>query len=113
MTQLAIVAAGSRGDVQPYVALGKGLQAAGFAVRIGTAPGGPYTVEHDIPNGAARTFVLPAKPDGKYYAVAVAKDAAGNVSPNSNEVTFTIDAVAPPAPDGLRVTVTVSVVVTP
>lgn len=37
MTQIAVVAAGSRGDVQPYVALGKGLQAAGFAVRIVTS----------------------------------------------------------------------------
>jgi sterol 3beta-glucosyltransferase len=30
----AIIAAGSRGDVQPYVALGKGLKEAGHAVRV-------------------------------------------------------------------------------
>ncbi|MBK8900463.1 MAG: glycosyltransferase family 1 protein [Anaerolineaceae bacterium] len=32
--QIVIIALGSRGDVQPYVALGKGLQAAGHQVRI-------------------------------------------------------------------------------
>ncbi|MCU0500062.1 MAG: glycosyltransferase [Anaerolineae bacterium] len=34
MTQITIVASGSRGDVQPYVALGKGLLAAGYRVRL-------------------------------------------------------------------------------
>ncbi len=33
---LVIVAAGTRGDVQPYVALGEGLQAAGYRVRLVT-----------------------------------------------------------------------------
>ena len=32
--KLAIIAPGSRGDVQPYVALGKGLQNAGHSVRL-------------------------------------------------------------------------------
>ena len=32
--QITIIAGGSRGDVQPYVALGKGLKDAGHAVRI-------------------------------------------------------------------------------
>ncbi|GCE15632.1 glycosyltransferase [Tengunoibacter tsumagoiensis] len=32
--QIAILTGGSRGDVQPYVALGKGLQDAGHMVRI-------------------------------------------------------------------------------
>lgn len=32
--RIAIIALGSRGDVQPYVALGKGLQRAGHAVRL-------------------------------------------------------------------------------
>jgi UDP:flavonoid glycosyltransferase YjiC (YdhE family) len=32
--QIAIIALGSRGDVQPYVALGKGLREAGHAVRL-------------------------------------------------------------------------------
>lgn len=34
MREIAIVASGSRGDVQPYVALGVGLRAAGYAVRV-------------------------------------------------------------------------------
>lgn len=34
MLEIAIAASGSRGDVQPYVALGKGLQDAGHSVRI-------------------------------------------------------------------------------
>src|SRR3989304_2442765 len=32
--QVTIVAPGSRGDVQPYVALGKGLKDAGHTVRV-------------------------------------------------------------------------------
>lgn len=34
--RITILAAGSRGDIQPYVALGKGLKAAGFDVNIAT-----------------------------------------------------------------------------
>lgn len=34
--RIAITAPGSRGDVQPYMALGKGLQEAGHAVRLVT-----------------------------------------------------------------------------
>src|SRR5512137_2228809 len=34
--RIAIIAPGSRGDIQPYVALGKGLKAAGHGVRIVT-----------------------------------------------------------------------------
>lgn len=34
MTRITIVASGSRGDVQPYVALGKGLKDAGYEVRL-------------------------------------------------------------------------------
>ena len=33
---MTIIAIGSRGDVQPYVALGEGLEGAGYAVRIAT-----------------------------------------------------------------------------
>ena len=33
---IAIIALGSRGDVQPYVALGVGLKAAGHSVRLVT-----------------------------------------------------------------------------
>lgn len=34
MTRITIVASGTRGDVQPYVALGKGLKDAGYPVRL-------------------------------------------------------------------------------
>jgi Glycosyltransferase family 28 N-terminal domain len=34
--QIMLIALGSRGDVQPYVALGKGLHAAGYSVRMMT-----------------------------------------------------------------------------
>ncbi|NJM46221.1 MAG: glycosyltransferase family 1 protein [Alkalinema sp. RU_4_3] len=34
--RIAIIAMGSRGDIQPYVALGKGLNAAGHSVRLAT-----------------------------------------------------------------------------
>lgn len=37
MTRLTIIALGSRGDVQPFVALGLGLQAAGYTVKIAAA----------------------------------------------------------------------------
>lgn len=36
MMRIMIIATGSRGDVQPYVALGKGLKAAGHSVRLVT-----------------------------------------------------------------------------
>ena len=32
--QIAIIALGSRGDVQPYIALGRGLKKAGHAIRL-------------------------------------------------------------------------------
>jgi sterol 3beta-glucosyltransferase len=34
MKQIAIVASGTQGDVQPYIALGKGLRGAGYQVRL-------------------------------------------------------------------------------
>ena len=34
--RITILALGSRGDVQPYIPLGKGLQSAGHSVRIAT-----------------------------------------------------------------------------
>ncbi|HEY8601894.1 MAG TPA: glycosyltransferase, partial [Thermomicrobiales bacterium] len=37
MREIAIVASGSRGDVQPYIALGKGLQTVGYHVRLLTS----------------------------------------------------------------------------
>ena len=38
LMHIAIITLGSRGDVQPYVALGKGLRKAGYAVRVVTHP---------------------------------------------------------------------------
>src|SRR5689334_16850088 len=35
--KISIVASGTRGDVQPYVALGKGLKTAGYVVRVLTS----------------------------------------------------------------------------
>jgi UDP:flavonoid glycosyltransferase YjiC (YdhE family) len=32
--RIAIIATGSRGDVEPYVALGKGLNKAGYSIRL-------------------------------------------------------------------------------
>ncbi|MCB0253601.1 MAG: glycosyltransferase family 1 protein [Anaerolineae bacterium] len=47
-----IVTAGSRGDVQPYVALGKGLQAAGHAVTVCTCESfEPFITEHGLSYG--------------------------------------------------------------
>jgi UDP:flavonoid glycosyltransferase YjiC (YdhE family) len=34
--RIAIIASGSRGDIEPYIALGKGLQGAGHIVRLAT-----------------------------------------------------------------------------
>ena len=43
--RIAILTAGSRGDVQPYVALGRGLSDAGFTVRVATHAGFRQLVE--------------------------------------------------------------------
>ena len=34
--QVAIITIGTRGDIQPYIALGQGLQAAGYEVKVVT-----------------------------------------------------------------------------
>jgi sterol 3beta-glucosyltransferase len=48
--KFTILALGSRGDVQPFVALGKGLVAAGHSVRIAAAEDyGPLVTEHCLP----------------------------------------------------------------
>ncbi|MCC6613019.1 MAG: glycosyltransferase family 1 protein [Anaerolineae bacterium] len=47
-----IVTLGSRGDVQPYIALGKGLQAAGHAVTVCTSVSfEPFITEHGLRYG--------------------------------------------------------------
>jgi len=38
LKQITLIALGTRGDVQPYIALGKGLKAAGYIVRLLTSP---------------------------------------------------------------------------
>jgi sterol 3beta-glucosyltransferase len=49
MTHLTILALGSRGDVLPCVVLGRGLQAAGFAVRVITFENfGPLVVRYGL-----------------------------------------------------------------
>jgi hypothetical protein len=48
-------------------------------------------------------------PDGTYYWVATAYDAAGNESGPSNEVSATFDTTAPAAPGTLRIEVVVKV----
>jgi sterol 3beta-glucosyltransferase len=52
ISNISMVASGSRGDVQPYVGLGVGLQAAGYTVRILTSDDFKTLVE-----GAGLTFV--------------------------------------------------------
>jgi sterol 3beta-glucosyltransferase len=47
--RITIIASGSRGDVQPYVALGKGLQQAGHSVRLLTHDNyGPFVAAHGL-----------------------------------------------------------------
>ena len=49
MPRLTIIALGSRGDVQPFVALGLGLQAAGYSVKIAAAADyAPLVGEHGL-----------------------------------------------------------------
>lgn len=83
----------------------------GFVIKVGTTSG-QYTITQDVTPGTVRTLTV-ANPsaDGKYYAVIMAKDAAGNLSAPSNEVVFTIDTAAPPAPTNFTVTITYSVTV--
>jgi len=46
---VTLMATGSRGQVQPYVALGKGLQAAGIRVRLATASSyASFVTEHGL-----------------------------------------------------------------
>lgn len=56
--QLAIITIGSRGDVQPYVALGLGLQAAGYRVKLITH----YTFRDFVTSRGLDFFPLPIDP---------------------------------------------------
>ncbi len=70
--RIFILTAGSRGDVQPYVALGKGLQKAGFEVTIGTdAAFSTLVTGHGIKFVPVRTpFVQMARTDAGKAAIA-------------------------------------------
>lgn len=64
--RIALMASGSRGDVQPYVALGKGLLNAGHDV---------YLVSHENYAGLARSASLPFRPQrGDVQAVAESEE---------------------------------------
>lgn len=56
--RVTLLTIGSHGDVRPYVALGKGLQARGHQVRIGTHA----EFEGDQPFGAERVYRAGAGP---------------------------------------------------
>jgi sterol 3beta-glucosyltransferase len=50
MTKILIITIGSRGDIQPFVALGKGLQTAGYEVAFQTAEAyKPFVQENGLP----------------------------------------------------------------
>ena len=50
--KVLVITVGSRGDVQPYVALGKGLQAAGHAVTVATCSSfEPFITDHGLEYG--------------------------------------------------------------
>ncbi|GAA2034972.1 glycosyltransferase [Agromyces tropicus] len=50
MSRILVVTVGSRGDVQPYLALAKGLQDAGHDVALATCERfAPFAAEHDVP----------------------------------------------------------------
>lgn len=49
MDKILIVTIGSRGDIQPFIALGKGLQAAGFEVGLQTSETyKPFVEQHGL-----------------------------------------------------------------
>lgn len=56
---ILIVTLGSRGDVQPYVALGKGLKAAGHTVTVGTSASfEPFITAHGLDYGFMRNDLI-------------------------------------------------------
>jgi hypothetical protein len=81
---------------------------AGYRVYRGNQAGGPYTqVGSDVACGPNETacceLVDMGVPDGTYFWVATAYDVAGNESGYSNEVTDTLDSIAPAPPQELNV----------
>lgn len=59
MPRILVVTVGSRGDVQPYVALAKGLQDAGHEVILATCGRfAPFVAEHGVPFGPLSDDIL-------------------------------------------------------
>ncbi len=80
--QITILAMGSRGDVQPYLALGRGLQKAGHTVRVATAPNfEPFVREH----------ALDFAPMGGDFRALMDSEATRRVLDKSNPIHFLRD----------------------
>ncbi|GLI26730.1 glycosyl transferase family 1 [Agromyces rhizosphaerae] len=59
MSRVLVTTVGSRGDVQPYLALAKGLQGAGHDVTLATCERfGPFAAEHGVPFVALSDEIL-------------------------------------------------------
>ena len=72
-----------------------------------------YGAEHcvaEVPAGTV-TATVENIPDGMWYWVATAFDRYGNESGPSNEVTATLDATAPTAPEEFEITATMKITV--
>lgn len=80
---------------------------AGYKVYQGTAAGGSYVLKATL--GKVTTHTLSGLADGTYYFVVTAYDTSALESGYSNEVTKTLDTLAPAAPSSLTITITVSV----
>ena len=83
---------------------------AGYRIFEGTVPGTNPKLVADIPCQASddtcTTYKYINVPDGTYYWVAYAYDEDGNVSGPSEEISLTIDTVAPGSPQSFTVTIT-------
>jgi hypothetical protein len=86
------------------------IDLAGYELHCGNVTSGLYTILKDCGmitavNGVCKYPINSViSTDGTYYCVASAYDTAGIVSGNSNEINFTVNAVAPKNPGNLRVT---------
>jgi fibronectin type 3 domain-containing protein len=100
---LALLASGSAFAATTNLAWDANTEAdlAGYKIYRSTTPGGPYTLSQTL--GRVTTCVETTTVDGTYYWVATAYDNAGNESGYSNQVSKTIDTVAPSAPRVLRI----------
>jgi hypothetical protein len=82
---------------------------AGYRIYEGTVPGTNEKLVADIPCQAAdntcTTYKYIDVPDGTYYWVAFAYDTNGNVSERSEEISLTIDTIAPGNPKSFTVTI--------